>query len=106
MRAIITDILGDRVVIGESELQHSIAEHFENLPENILLELIELVLNDPTFIFEETRGHFYHLVYRLDSGKHIVVVIKKSESGVFFSTVYPTGKSIRNKHKKLRKVNP
>jgi len=103
--AIITDVLGDRVVVGESELKHSIDEHFENLPEKILLELLELVLKDPTVIFEESKGHFYHLFYRLDNGRHIVAVIKKSKSGVFFSTIYPTGKSIRNKHKKLKKVH-
>jgi phage-Barnase-EndoU-ColicinE5/D-RelE like nuclease2 len=103
--AVITDILGDRVVVCEKELQHSIDEHFEILPTDILLELLERVLKDPTVIFEETRNHCYHLFYRLDNGRHIVAVIKKSKSGVFFSTIYPTGKKIRNKHKNLKKVS-
>ena len=102
--AVITDVLGDRVVVGENELQHSIDAHFENLPSKILLELLEMVLKDPTMVFEETKLHFYHLFYKLDNGKYIVAVIKKSKSGVFFSSIYPTGKTIRNKHKNLKKV--
>lgn len=102
--AVITDVLGDRVVVGGDELKHAIKEHFENLPEDILLELLERVLKDPTTIYEETATNFYHLFYRLENGKYLVAVIKKSKTGVFFSTIYPTGKSIRNKHKNLKKV--
>ena len=104
IKAVITDALGDRVVIGEDELNHSIKEHFETLPEDILLELLERVLKDPTTVYEEIRTHFYHLFYRLENGKYLVAVIKKSKTGVFFSTIYPTGKTIRKKHKNLRKV--
>jgi len=53
--AIITDILGDRVVVGEKELEHAIDDHFSAIPQDIMLEL-------------------------------------------------PTGKQIRSKHKKLKKV--
>lgn len=102
--AVITDALGDRVVVGDNELRHALHEHFEALPKDILLELIERVLKDPTVIYEEKATHFYHLFYRLENGKYLVAVIKKSKSGVFFSTIYPTGRSIRNKHKNLRKV--
>ena len=28
--AVITDVLGDRVVVGGDELKHAIKEHFEN----------------------------------------------------------------------------
>lgn len=38
------------------------------LPDDILLELIERVLKDPTKIFEERTLHQYHLFYRLDNG--------------------------------------
>ena len=102
--AVITNVLGDRVVVGEGELDHAKKEHFENVPKDILLELLERVLKDPTTIYEEKVMHFYHLFYRLEDGKYLVAIIKKSKSGVFFSTIYPTGKSIRNKHKKLRKM--
>jgi hypothetical protein len=46
--AIITAITGDRIVIGEEELEHAIKEHFSMLPVDILLELIERILKDPT----------------------------------------------------------
>lgn len=101
---VITDALGDRVVVGENELIHAIDQHFENLPQDILLELLERVLKDPTIVFEEKATHLYHLFYRLDNGRYIVAVIKKAKSGTFFSTIYPTGKLIRNKHKNLKKV--
>jgi hypothetical protein len=102
--AVITDALGDRVVVGESELKHAGKEHFETLPTDILLELLERILKDPTVVYEDRATHFYHLFYRLENGKYLVAVIKKAKTGVFFSTLYPTGSSIRNKHKKLRKV--
>lgn len=102
--AVITDILGDRVVVGISELKHAINAHFQTLPSDILLELLERILKNPTVIYEEKKGHLYHLFYKLENGKYLVTVIKKSKSGTFFSTIYPTGKSIRNKHKILRKV--
>jgi hypothetical protein len=101
---VITDVLGDRVIIGESELNHVIKAHFETLPIDILLELLERILKDPTLVYEERSVHIYHLFYRLENGKYLVAVVKKSKSGTFFSTMYPTGKSIRNKHKNLKKV--
>lgn len=101
---IITDILGDRVVVGESELKHALEAHFDALPIDIMLELIERVLKDPTAVYEEKVAHAYHLFYRLENGKYLVAIIKKSKSGAFFATMYPTGKTIRNKHKKLKKV--
>lgn len=70
----------------------------------MVLELLERVLRDPTVVYEEEKKHVYHLFYRLESEFYIVVVIKKTDSGVFFTTMYPTGKEIRNKHKKFKKV--
>ncbi len=76
------------------------------LPDDMLLELIERVLKDPTKIFEEQDPRQYFLFYRLDSGQYLVVVVKKIESGSYFSTMYSTGDSIRPKHKKLREIKP
>lgn len=104
--AIITAITGDRVVIGEEELEHAIKEHFSMLPVDILLELIERILKDPTRIFEQEKLSQYHLFYRLDNGKYLVVIIKKTSTGNYFSTMYSTGDSIRNAHKGLKEIKP
>jgi hypothetical protein len=74
---IITAITKDRVVIGEAEFIHA-KEHFPMLPEDILLELIERVLKDPTEIFEEQKLHQYHLFYRLDNSRYLVLRFKNS----------------------------
>jgi len=103
---IITDIMGDRVIVCAPELAHAIKEHFENIPQDILLELIERILKEPTLIFEERMTNLYHLFYRLDNGKYLVVIVKKAKTGAYFSTIYPTGRNIRNKHKTLKKVKP
>lgn len=52
--AVITAITGERVIIGEAELNHAKQEHFSMLPRDILLELIERILKDPTKIFERS----------------------------------------------------
>ena len=52
---VITAITGDRVIIGEAELNHAKEEHFSILPTDILLELIERILKDPTKIFEQKK---------------------------------------------------
>ena len=101
---IITAITGDRVVIGEAELIHAKEEHFQILPTDILLELIERILKDPTKIFEETKLHQFHIFYRLDNRRYLVVIVKKTSTGNYFSTMYSTGKSIRNSHKNLKEV--
>lgn len=102
---VITAITKDRVVIGEAEFLHA-KEHFSMLPDDVLLELIERVLKDPTKIFEEQTPHQYHLFYRLDNGRYLVVIVKKAESGNYFSTMYSTGDTIRKKHKKLKEIKP
>jgi len=48
--------------------------------------------------------HIYHLFYRLETGRFLVVVVKRKEEGSYFSSIYTTGNTIRNKHKKLKKV--
>ncbi len=102
---VITAITKDRIVIGELEFLHA-KKHFPMLPDDMLLELIERVLKDPTKIFEEKKPHQYFLFYRLDNGQYLVVVVKKIESGSYFSTMYSTGDTIRPKHKKLKEVKP
>jgi hypothetical protein len=104
--AVITAITGDRVVIGEEELEHATKEHFSMLPADILLELIERILKDPTKIFEQKMLHQYHLFYRLDNRRYLVVVVKKTSTGNYFSSMYSTGSSIRNSHKDLREITP
>ena len=53
---VITAITRDRIVIGELEFLHA-KKHFPMLPDDMLLELIERVLKDPTQIFEEQKPH-------------------------------------------------
>ena len=102
--AVITAITGDRIVIGEAELNHAKEEHFSILPTDILLELIERILKDPTKIFEQKKLNQYHLFYRLDNGKYLVVIVKKADSGDYFSSMYSTGNLIRNSHKDLKEI--
>src|SRR5690348_12789039 len=104
--AVITAITGDRIVIGEAEFNHAKEEHFPMLPTDILLELIERVLKDPTKIFEQKKLHRYHLFYRLDNQRYLVVIIKKTHAGNYFSSMYSTGNAIRNSHKDLKEVKP
>lgn len=104
--AVITAITGDRVVIGEAELNHAVEQHFPMLPTDILLELIERILKDPTKIFKQKKLHQYLLFYRLDNRKHLVVIVKQTVTGNYFSSMYSTGNSIRNSHKGLKEVKP
>lgn len=101
---VITAITGDRVVIGEDELHHAMEEHFSMLPKDILLELVERVLKDPTKIFAQKKLSLYHLFYRLDNRKYLVVIVKKTTTGNYFSSMYNTGSSIRNSHKGLKEI--
>ena len=102
--AVITDVLGDRVIIGEDELQNHLLKHYAGIPRELILELIERVLKDPSIVFEEVDTHTYHLFYRLETGRFLVVVVKQKKEGTYFSAIYSTGKKIRNKHKKLRRI--
>ncbi len=102
--AVITDVLGDRVVVLGEALGHTIARHFPLFPQEIVLELIERVLRDPSDIFEEQKKHLFHLFYRFDSRHYIVVIVKRAPDGTFFVTAYPTGSTHRGKHKNLKRV--
>ena len=102
--AVVTAITGDRIVIGEDEFRHAIDEHFSMLPPDILLELIERILKDPTKIFEQIKLSHYHLFYRLDNRRYLVVIVKKTPTGNYFSSMYSTGNSIRNSHKGLKEI--
>ena len=103
---IITAITGDRIVIGEEEFKHAMEEHFSMLPRDILLELIERVLKDPTKIFKQEKLRQYQLFYKLDNRRYLVVIVKKTPTGNYFSSMYSTGNSIRNSHKYLKEVKP
>ncbi len=74
------------------------------LQTDILLELIERILKDHTKIFEQKKLHQYYLFYRLDNQKYLVVIIKKTETGNYFSSMYSTGSSIRNSHRELKEI--
>ena len=105
--AVITDVLGDRVIVGEKELDHAIQGHFKVIPQELILELLEKILKDPTEIYRDDRKkeQIFNFFYRLEKGpKFLVAVIKVTPEGAFFSTLYPTGKGARNTHKKYRKV--
>jgi hypothetical protein len=105
--SIVTAITGHKVVICESELEHALHKHFR-IPKIKLLEIIEQILMDPSFVLlEESKVEHikeYHLFYKLDDGGHLVAVVKVKDEESFFSTIYPTGKNVRNPHKKLKKV--
>lgn len=102
--AVITDVLGDRVVVGADELEIHARKHFPNVPRDIVLEFIERILKDPLVVYEERASHLYHLFYRVDDSRYVVVVVKRSQEGAYFASVYPTGTTVRGKHKRLKKV--
>jgi phage-Barnase-EndoU-ColicinE5/D-RelE like nuclease2 len=102
--AVITDALGDRVVVLAEALAHTVERHFPLFPDEMVLELIERILRDPTDIFEEQKSHVFHLFYRLTSKHYMVAIVKRVPDGCFFVTAYPTGTTQRAKHKKLRRI--
>ncbi len=102
--AVMTAITGDRIIIGAEELKHAKEEHFSMLPTDILLELIERILKDPTKILKQEKLHQYLIFYRLDNRRYLVVIIKQTDTGNYFSSMYSTGNSIRNSHKDLKEI--
>ena len=101
---VITTLKGDRVIVGESELRHA-QEHFL-LPDDIFLELLERVLKDPSEIFADDIKHptQYLMFYRLENKRFIVAVVKVTSTGHYFTSMYPTGSTIRNTRRKLRRL--
>lgn len=102
--SVITSILGYRVVINYETFIHA-QKHFF-LPQDIFLELLERILKDPTVVYLEDLDHqkIYHHFYKLESKKYLLAVIKLTEDGAYFCSMYTTGESIKNKHKKMKKV--
>ena len=104
LSAIITTVKGQRVSVSEEALQHSIARHFPLIPRDIVLEVIERVLKDPSDIFLDQKKHLFYLFYRFDAKHYIVVIVKETADGHFFVTTYPTGKKPRLKHSNLKRI--
>ena len=104
--AVITAITGDRVIISQDTLLHVIDDHFRVFPQDIILELIERILKDPSELYQDKRNQNreFNFFYRLESGKFIVVVVKIISEGAFLASMYPTGKKLRNAHKRLKRV--
>jgi len=102
--AIITARTGERIVICKDELEHAL-RHFL-LPEDIFLELLERVLKDPTEVFVDDlkKPQVYHLFYKLESGRYLLAIVKLTQSGSYLASMYPTGKRIRNLHKKMKRL--
>ncbi len=92
------------LVVGEDELIHAM-RHF-SLPEDIFLELLERILKDPSDIFvdDAKAPREVHLFYRLESGRYLLAVVKIADDGAFFASAYPVGTSIRNTHKRMRRL--
>jgi hypothetical protein len=104
--AVITAITEDRVIVTDEAIAHIIEEHFRGVPRGIILETIERVLRDPSDLYreEQTKSKKYDFFYRLETGEFIVAVVKIIPEGAFLSSLYPTGKQQRNKHKGFKKI--
>ena len=63
--AVITAITNDRVIITEEALQHVIDQHFRIVPRDILLELIERILKDPTELYQAFCAFSRHINHPL-----------------------------------------
>ena len=95
---------GDRVKVGKAELLHAM-KHFL-LPEDILIQLVTRILEHPTEVYTDDakHPHEYRLFYRLEDANYLLVVVKVITDGAFFASMYPTGKSIKNAHKKMKRM--
>lgn len=104
--AVITAATGDRVIVTDEAIKHVIDEHFRGVPEDIILETMERVLRDPSDVYKDAsdKGREYDFFYRLESGEFLVAIVKIISEGAYLSSMYPTGKKHRNKHKKFKKV--
>lgn len=103
---VVTAITGDRVIVTEDSIKHVIDEHFRGIPQGIILETLERVLKDPSDIYKDTQDENkeYDFFYRLEDGKYIVAIVKIKKDGAYLSSMYPTGKRHRTKHKRFKKV--
>jgi len=104
--AVITAVTKDRVIVTDEAIKHVIDEHFRGIPQDIILETIERVLKDPSDLYKDAQSDSreYDFFYRLESGEFIVAIVKIIPAGAYLSSMYPTGKRHRNKHKGFKKV--
>jgi len=104
--AVIKAATGDDVIVGEAELKHAM-RHF-TLPRDLVLALIERILAHPTTVLvdDTLHPHEYRLFYRLDDGRYLLAVVKVTEVGAFFASMYPTGRKIRSSHRRFRRILP
>lgn len=102
--AIITAITGDRIIVGKKEIEHAM-RHFY-LPQDIFLELLERILKEPDDIYVDALigTKEFRFFYKNIQSKYILVVVKIIKEGAYFSSMYSTGKKIRNAHKKLKRL--
>jgi len=92
------------VTVCDAELEHA-QRHFP-LPRDLVMELIERVLTQPTAVYADDAKspHEYRMFYRLDDGRYILAVVKVIAEGAFFASMYPTGRRVRGSHRKFRRV--
>lgn len=104
--AVITAVTGDRVIVTEETMKHVLDEHYRGIPQDIILETIERVLKDPSDLYRDSSNENkeYDFFYRLENGDFIVAIVKIIPDGAYLSSMYPTGKRHRNKHKGFKKV--
>ena len=104
--AVITAITGDRVIVTDEAIRHIGSEHFQMIPHDIILEIIERILKDPSELYRDAQevNREFDFFYKLENGKYIVAVVKIISEGAFLASMYPTGKIPRNKHKRFKKV--
>jgi hypothetical protein len=104
--AVITAVTRDRVIVTDEAMKHVLDEHFRGIPQDIILETMERVLRDPSDLYRDSsyENKEYDFFYRLESGDFIVVIVKIIPDGAYLSSMYPTGKRHRNKHKRFKRV--
>jgi hypothetical protein len=63
-------------------------------------------LKDPTDVFVdiEKPPREFRFFYRLGDGRYIVAIVKKIPDGSYFASMYPTGRTVRSSHAKLRRL--
>src|SRR5438046_696851 len=100
--AVIVSKQGHRVVVGAAELKHCQVKHFEKFSVQQLLEMLELALKDPDAVFMDkySKVREHHIYYRLETGWYVCVIVKLGEDNAFFASMYSTGKTMRNSHKR------
>lgn len=56
------------------------------------------------FVDDRRVPHVYNLFYRLDDGRYLLAVVKRTREGAFFASMYPTGKTVRPSHRQFRRL--